>query len=217
MKVVHLNTRDLMGGAARSAYRLHQGLQSIGWSSTMFVMEKTCPDQTIVRFERPHGLIARLRSRIRREVIARDFSQYRASRPLGYEMFSDDRSRFQRPMVDQIPRCDVVNLHWVAGMLDYTSFFPLMTARRPVVWTLHDMNAFTGGCHYDDGCGRFTRSCGLCPQLGSNQRAGFVSSSVGTQGTGDRDSKNRDISELSPPVGGLRKKPVKAHYCRESR
>jgi len=167
MKVVHLSTIDVKGGAARSTYRLHQGLQRIGWSSTMFVMEKTCPDQTIVRFEPPHGLVARARSRIRREVIARDFSQYRASRPLGYEIFSDDRSRFQRTMVAQIPRCDVVNLHWVAGMLDYASFFPLMTPRTPVVWTLHDMNAFTGGCHYDDGCGRFTRSCGLCPQLGS--------------------------------------------------
>jgi glycosyltransferase involved in cell wall biosynthesis len=169
MKIVHLSTIDVKGGAARSAYRLHQGLQRIGWSSTMFVMEKTCPDQTIVSFEPPQGLAARVRGRIRREVIARDFSQYRASRPLGYEAFSDDRSPFPRAMVGQVPRCDVVNLHWVAGMLDYASFFPQITQATPVVWTLHDMNAFTGGCHYDHRCGRFSGSCGLCPQLGSNQ------------------------------------------------
>src|SRR6185295_15560755 len=30
-----------------------------------------------------------------------------------------------------------------------------------------DMGAFTGGCHYDQGCGKFTASCGACPQLGS--------------------------------------------------
>jgi glycosyltransferase involved in cell wall biosynthesis len=30
------------------------------------------------------------------------------------------------------------------------------------------MNAFTGGCHYDHGCGRFTERCGRCPQLGSS-------------------------------------------------
>lgn len=167
MKIVHLSAIDVRGGAARSAYRLHQGLQRIGWSSTMFVMDKTCPDQTIVRFEPPHGLVARVKGRIRREVIARDFAQYRASRPLSCEAFSDDRSRFQRTMLAQIPQCDVVNLHWVAGMLDYTTFFPQMTPVTPVVWTLHDMNAFTGGCHYDDQCGRFTKSCGLCPQLGS--------------------------------------------------
>jgi glycosyltransferase involved in cell wall biosynthesis len=29
------------------------------------------------------------------------------------------------------------------------------------------MNPFTGGCHYDDGCGGFLSGCGRCPQLGS--------------------------------------------------
>ena len=39
---------------------------------------------------------------------------------------------------------------------------------KPVVWTLHDMNPFTGGCHHDDDCGKYQRTCGSCPQLGSN-------------------------------------------------
>ena len=168
-KVVHLSTIDVKGGAARSAYRLHQGLQRIGWPSTMFAMEKTCPDQTIMRFEPPQGIMDRVGNRIRREMIARDFARYRVSRPSGYEMFSDDRGPFPNVMVAQIPPCDVVNLHWVAGMVDYTSFFPQMTRTTPVVWTLHDMNAFTGGCHYDHRCGRFSGSCGVCPQLGSRQ------------------------------------------------
>jgi glycosyltransferase involved in cell wall biosynthesis len=30
------------------------------------------------------------------------------------------------------------------------------------------MNALTGGCHFDDDCGRYAIGCGLCPQLGSN-------------------------------------------------
>jgi len=38
----------------------------------------------------------------------------------------------------------------------------------PVVWRLSDMNAFTGGCHYDAGCGRWVSGCGSCPQLGSS-------------------------------------------------
>jgi glycosyltransferase involved in cell wall biosynthesis len=169
MNIVHLSTIDVKGGAARSAYRLHQGLQRIGCSSTMFAMEKTCADQSIVRFEPPQGIVERVGNRIRREAIDRDFAQYRASRPSGYEMFSDDRGPFPSVMVAQIPHYDVVNLHWVAGMVDYTSFFPQVTQTTPVVWTLHDMNAFTGGCHYDHRCGRFSGSCGACPQLGSNQ------------------------------------------------
>lgn len=168
MKIVHVSTMDIRGGAARSAYRLHQGLQRIGWASTMFVKEKTCSDPTILRFNPPRDLVTRLKGRARREAIARDFAQYQASRPSGYEMFSDDRGLFPHAMVPQIPFCNVVNLHWVAGMLDYTSFFPQMTRTTPVVWTLHDMNAFTGGCHYDHRCGRFSGSCGDCPQLGSS-------------------------------------------------
>lgn len=40
----------------------------------------------------------------------------------------------------------------------------------PVVWTLHDAWAFTGGCHYPDACRRFVTGCGQCPQLGSGRR-----------------------------------------------
>jgi glycosyltransferase involved in cell wall biosynthesis len=64
---------------------------------------------------------------------------------------------------------DIVHLHWIGG-----AFLPIKALRRfvaPIVWTLHDMWAFTGGCHYDDGCGRFTDRCGSCPQLGSRNAA----------------------------------------------
>src|SRR5208282_295376 len=33
---------------------------------------------------------------------------------------------------------------------------------------LADMGALTGGCHYDNGCGKFTARCGACPVLGSS-------------------------------------------------
>jgi glycosyltransferase involved in cell wall biosynthesis len=33
------------------------------------------------------------------------------------------------------------------------------------VWTFHEMNAFTGGCHYSGVCDRFLDRCGSCPQL----------------------------------------------------
>jgi glycosyltransferase involved in cell wall biosynthesis len=38
-----------------------------------------------------------------------------------------------------------------------------------MVWTLHDMWPFTGGCHYDDGCGQFKDRCGKCPKLTSDR------------------------------------------------
>jgi glycosyltransferase involved in cell wall biosynthesis len=68
----------------------------------------------------------------------------------------------------QLPQTDILNLHWVAGFFDYRDFFRELPPRLPVVWTLHDMNAFTGGCHYDEACGKFSERCGACPQLGSS-------------------------------------------------
>jgi glycosyltransferase involved in cell wall biosynthesis len=41
--------------------------------------------------------------------------------------------------------------------------------KRPLVWTLHDMWGFTGGCHVTGECERFKASCGACPQLSSNK------------------------------------------------
>ena len=42
---------------------------------------------------------------------------------------------------------------------------------KPLVWTLHDMWFFTGGCHYSEKCDRYTQSCGSCPQLHSNKES----------------------------------------------
>lgn len=56
---------------------------------------------------------------------------------------------------------DVIHLHWVAGALDY-DHLPEAVANKPVVWTLHDMNPFTGGCHYSEGCEQFKNECQSC-------------------------------------------------------
>jgi glycosyltransferase involved in cell wall biosynthesis len=170
VKVVHLSTGDITGGGAfRATYRLHKQLQQLGHQSLMLVLNKISDDAAVVEFAPATDLMSRLWRRLRAERIARDFARYQASRPAGYEPFSDDRSRYTRELVAQLPSCDIVNLHWVASYLDYATFFSSVPDRTPVVWRLADMNAFTGGCHYDDGCGRFRQRCGECPQLGSTQ------------------------------------------------
>ena len=58
---------------------------------------------------------------------------------------------------------DIVHLHWLGD-----NFLPISQVAQiqaPVVWTLHDMWAFTGGCHYSGECGRYSIGCGNCPHL----------------------------------------------------
>lgn len=40
MKILHVNTHDISGGAARAAYRIHKGLQKTGMDSKMLVKIK---------------------------------------------------------------------------------------------------------------------------------------------------------------------------------
>lgn len=172
MKIVHVNTFDLRGGAARSAFRIHQGLAHLGHDSTMFVLGSESRNPEVKRFVPPADFLSRIKRRIRRDRIDAAFARYRASRPAGLEPFHDCRSPHGPDILQQVPECDIVHLHWIAGgFVDYWEFFSGISPHAPIVWTLHDMNPFTGGCHYDLGCGRFAGQCGNCPQLGSQEPA----------------------------------------------
>jgi glycosyltransferase involved in cell wall biosynthesis len=61
---------------------------------------------------------------------------------------------------------DVVQLHNTHGNYFSLSALPYLTRRRPVVWLLHDMWAFTGHVAYSYDCERWRTGCGSCPYLG---------------------------------------------------
>jgi glycosyltransferase involved in cell wall biosynthesis len=167
MNVIHLSTNDISGGAARSAYRIHSGLRSLGINSSMLVRSRRSDDEFVAEVQPPQTLWGRARQRLRQERIQRAFGRYRSSLKPGFELFSDDRSAWGGGLLDQIPPASILQLHWIARFVDLGIALPRLCARSPVVWTLHDMNALTGGCHYDLGCGRYQQSCGRCPELGS--------------------------------------------------
>lgn len=56
-------------------------------------------------------------------------------------------------------RASVVNLHNLrGGYFDYTAL-PAWAAKKPLVWSLHDMWSFTGHCAFSFGCERWEREC----------------------------------------------------------
>lgn len=155
MKVAIVSSFDLDGGAARAAYRLHHALLEHGANSRMFVQVRTSADPSV--FGRSAGL-PKLIGRIR-PLVDHTPSQWMGTR-LG--QFSVNWLPG-----DLLPKLaafdpDVVHLHWInAG---YVSVGQFAKIRRPLVWTAHDMWPFTGGCHYDEGCERFSQSgCVPCP------------------------------------------------------
>lgn len=169
MKIIHINTYDIVGGAARAAYRLHRGLRLQNHDSSILVEYAFSNDPDIVSYTPSMTLMNRVIRRLRRLSIELDKKPYGSSRPLLYEPFSGDRTQYGGRLPNRLPPCDLVNLHWIAGFVDYQPFFKHIPKHTPVVWTLHDMNPFTGGCHYDQDCGRYREACGFCPQLGATK------------------------------------------------
>jgi glycosyltransferase involved in cell wall biosynthesis len=172
VRITHINSYDSTGGAARAAYRLHTGLLSVGQESKLLVQHKDTDDNTVLLFGPPLDVPTRFR-----RIIKRRFLPYSrkllTSRPAGSTFMSDDRSEHNGDVLRQVPSSDILNLHWVAGSFEYISFFRKVPPNLPIVWTLHDMNPFTGGCHFDGGCGKFNENCGACPQMGSSELDDF--------------------------------------------
>jgi glycosyltransferase involved in cell wall biosynthesis len=62
-------------------------------------------------------------------------------------------------------QANVWNLHWMPGHIDsaFLDFF----RNKNVIWTMHDMNPFTGACHYSGSCREYKERCNRCPQVPS--------------------------------------------------
>ncbi|MGL5874472.1 MAG: glycosyltransferase family 4 protein [Xenococcaceae cyanobacterium] len=157
MKILHLSTSDLEGGAARSAYRLHRGLQNLGVTSQMLVRAKDSVDPTVIADPHPLTKLGPQLNNLPLKLYPQHNGQLFAP-----QWFPDALAS----KVEQIDP-DLINLHWICN-----GFLQIETPikfKKPIVWTLHDMWAFTGGCHYTQDCDRYTSSCGACPQLNSNK------------------------------------------------
>src|SRR5690606_19277121 len=65
-----------------------------------------------------------------------------------------------------VKSADIIHLHWVNhSFLSPKYLEELRKLNKPIVWTFHDSNAFTGGCHVRFSCDHFINQCGNCPVL----------------------------------------------------
>lgn len=161
MSILLISTADIQGGAPRAAYRLHQGLQRIGVNSQMLVQYKYSNDQTVIAPKSRLGQsIARTRIAVDR--LPEKLYPRRQKAGLSPQWLPDQTV----PKITQL-NPDIINLHWIGEA--FLQVETIAKFKQPLVWTLHDMWTFTGGCNYSGECDRYTGNCGTCPQLGSYQ------------------------------------------------
>jgi glycosyltransferase involved in cell wall biosynthesis len=169
MRVLQISIADANPNACTSAaYRIHLAVRAAGVDCTLLVRDKVLPDPT-VRAMPDASLPQRLWWRLRAERIQSAMKPYRATRPKGLELFSDSRAGLGRAILPEMAGYDLFHLHWFRSFVDWDVLAAPGIAEKPVLFTLHDTAHFTGGCHYTNGCERFTQKCGACPQLGSTR------------------------------------------------
>lgn len=161
MKVLIVSSTDLGGGAGIAATRLHNGLIKIGINSRMLVQKKESQDPTIIgprsNCEKYYSLIKSKINSLPPRLLSRDRNNF---------IFS--ASWFPNNTSKRIKKVgpDIVHLHWIGG--NFVPIRELAKIKKPIIWTLHDFWAFTGGCHYPYDCTRYNDQCGNCPQLKLN-------------------------------------------------
>jgi glycosyltransferase involved in cell wall biosynthesis len=162
LKVVHLNTYDGNGGAGRACMRLNRALLSQNIDSKIIVHYKFGNNPDIKTF---NGNIIQksyaAATIILERILAKRFLKPDSRTPFSFTWFG--RSVIKHP---DVKKADIIHLHWINhGFLDPKHIAEIRKLGKPVVWTFHDSNAFTGGCHVRYTCDHYQQQCGNCPLL----------------------------------------------------
>ncbi len=139
MKILHLNYSDNIGGASKAAFRIHQCLIKDGHESKMWVCNSDLNDPLIFS---PKSCFFGINNKIRAK-LSSFVCRGKIKKTGIYHSLSIFPSFW--PKLINASDVDIVNLHWVNG--EMLSIKDISKIKKPIVWTLHDMWAFSGAEH----------------------------------------------------------------------
>jgi glycosyltransferase involved in cell wall biosynthesis len=157
MRVSHFST-SLVGGAGIAAKRLHLSLLERGVLSRLVYGNPSSKPAACSWHPCNRNLIDRVRNEVTHSILRKTLCN-------PDEVFTSPHSVRPNHITNYGILPNVVNLHWVSRWLDLPSFFGSLPYGIPVVWSLHDLNPATGGCHLPSTCKQFEENCGNCPMV----------------------------------------------------
>lgn len=145
----------LAGGAGGAAMNVHKSLLKAGVASRFFVRDAD---------RNPYPAMTRAQEAAR--LITDAHQPENELRREDHTIFSIDTDGLGETLLTEIERdLDVVNFHWHARFVSNDDIARLTRSGKPIVFTIRDMHALTGGCHYFHGCDNWRRDCHPCPQF----------------------------------------------------
>ena len=178
IKVLSVNTSDTKGGAARAAYRIHQGVQSLGVDSRMFVKDKCQDDTSVISLDEfiPKNVVFKVFDwvcqKVKNKIQHFKWGKYPNRSKL---YLSDTRGTKIFGALNKLDY-DVLHLHWINQR--FLKLSDLAKVDKPIVWTLHDSWPFCGVCHYFFDCEKYRTSCKQCQYLNNMKIENDLSTQV---------------------------------------
>jgi len=161
LKVVHINSTDIKGGAAIACMSINSALNKVGIESSILVQKKYGNVNLTVGFTDAPISKIKYFFRFLLDYFSIYFLTVKKRGRFSFPYFGTDISKHH-----QVKEADIIHLHWInGGFFSLRTFRQLAYLKKPVVWTLHDMWAFTGGCHYSGECNNYLTECKNCPSL----------------------------------------------------
>jgi glycosyltransferase involved in cell wall biosynthesis len=163
LKIVIVNKSAKGGGAAVASNRLYSALKSIGAKVHMLVEKPVDKESEINSLSSSKYDKKKVFKRFIAERLY--FLPYEKNKKVRFA-FSPAVAGINISKHPLIQEADIIHLHWINhGFLSLKNLKQLFALNKPVIWTMHDMWPFTGGCHYAGECNHYIDTCGLCPFL----------------------------------------------------
>jgi len=161
MRVAHISTSDRQGGASVAARRVNAALREQGVASRLLVAQSSSDEPSVDAIAECNGASQYDTADAAIRHVYRDTNRTAVSNT-HFSLQVKGVDLRQHPLVQE---ADVIHLHWVSSFLAPQSIHLLRSLNKPIMWTLHDFEPFTGGCHFPAGCDGYTATCAHCPQL----------------------------------------------------
>ncbi len=164
MKVAIINKEFFGGGAATACRRLLYALKNNSdIEVSMLVQNMKSPIENVHSIYQ--GKYGKFRTLFNLALEKGIFWFYEASRNI---RFSFTAGWIGDSIISNkiIKEADIIHLHWINhGFISLHQLKKILALGKPIVWTLHDLWPFTGGCHYPGNCNHYLTSCGNCPMI----------------------------------------------------
>lgn len=150
--ILHINTHASAGGAAVVMQRLADMVRRQGMASAILTGAPAFGQAPDLKAAKYTGLHA--------------WTTWRGQQDYG---FQKNHALVRSSLFQQ---ADIIHLHNLHGGYFNLWSLPLLSALKPTVWTLHDMQALTGHCAHSLDCKRWLpeTGCGSCPSLSAYPR-----------------------------------------------